>query len=60
VCAVTVFVYWFDVNGVTIGNSGGATNNQEASGGTSLSGYKLTGEFCVAPVGAAYAKVGSA
>jgi len=52
-CKLDCFVYWHDSAGYYVGNSALVSNNQEAVGGTSLSGYKITGGFGVAPTGAA-------
>jgi hypothetical protein len=55
-CQVDVFVYWFNSSGSVVGNTTLLSNNAEASGGTTLAGYKHHYGFGVAPTNADYAR----
>ncbi len=59
-CNLDMFVYWCDANGTPFANSGfipAAKNYQEASGGTSLTGYKRLFMIAQAPAGAVTARL---
>ena len=51
-CAVHAFMFWVGADGVAIGNSPFDTNDEAASGGEALGGYKRLTSFGVAPAGA--------
>jgi predicted phage tail protein len=55
-CKVDVFVYWFNSAGSVVGNTTLLSNNDEASGGTTLAGYKFHYGFGVAPANAVYVR----
>jgi predicted phage tail protein len=55
-CQVDVFVYWFNSAGSVVGNTALVSNNAEASGGTTLAGYKCHYGFGVAPANAVFAR----
>lgn len=54
-CLVQAFIYWKDAGGNIIGNTTLDANDEEATGGPSLDGYKRLKSFGVAPVGASVA-----
>lgn len=62
-CTVTFSIDFYNSAGTNIGNGtnrtfiNGPANDEQASGGTSLVGYRQIGEFCTAPAGAATARL---
>lgn len=59
-CNLDVYLYWLDGSGAPISNSGfipATKNNQEASGGNALPGYKRLFQVVQAPAGAVMARM---
>lgn len=58
-CKVAVFAYVYDASNSAIANTyvGNVENNEEASGGSTLTGYKRTVGVATLPSNAAYVKV---
>lgn len=52
-----IWINWFNSAGVWIGATTASVNDSEASGGTSLSGYKRLFSYGVAPAGAVHAQL---
>lgn len=59
-CNLDLFLYWLNGNGTVIGNTGfipATRNNQEASGGSALPGFKRLFQVAQAPAGAVMARM---